>query len=174
MSALLAINWQPELRGILIVIIAVTVLCGSLFMILSTNLGVRLGFLVALAGLFAWMFLMGAIWWSYGKGLLGKEIRGRTPQTSAELAALIGRRPHQRHVGVVTMESAVAEFSGDGLDRAEVDHIEGTNRENLGDPHFGGSREPIRSRGEDAAHQFIGEFSRGQVENAGDLAIANQ
>lgn len=73
MSALLAINWQPELRGILIVIISVTVLCGSLFMILSTNLGVRLGFLVALAGLFAWMFLMGAIWWSYGKGLLGKD-----------------------------------------------------------------------------------------------------
>ncbi len=73
MSALLAINWEPQLRGILIVIIAVTVLCGSIFLILATNMGVRLGFLVALAGLFGWMFLMGGIWWSYGKGLLGKD-----------------------------------------------------------------------------------------------------
>ena len=73
MSNLLAIGWEPELRGILIVIIAVSVLCGSIFIILATNMGVRLGFLVALAALFGWMFLMGAIWWSYGKGLLGKD-----------------------------------------------------------------------------------------------------
>ena len=48
MSALLAIGWKPELRGILIVIIAVVVLCGSIYLILATNLGARLGFLVAL------------------------------------------------------------------------------------------------------------------------------
>ena len=73
MSSLLAIGWEPELRGILIVIISVTVLCGSIFLILSTNMGVRLGFLVALAALFGWMFIMGANWWMYGKGLLGAD-----------------------------------------------------------------------------------------------------
>jgi hypothetical protein len=73
MSALLAITWMPELRGILTVIIAVFALCGSVYMILGTNLGARLGFLVALTGLAGWMFLMGAIWWTYGKGLLGQE-----------------------------------------------------------------------------------------------------
>lgn len=73
MSALLAVNWEWELRGTLIVIISVAVLCGSLFLILGTNLGARLGFLVAIAGLAGWMFLMGAIWWSYGKGLLGPD-----------------------------------------------------------------------------------------------------
>ncbi len=73
MSALLAVTWEWELRGTLIVIIAVSVLCGSVYMILGTNLGARLGFLVALAALAGWMFLMGAIWWSYGKGLLGPE-----------------------------------------------------------------------------------------------------
>ena len=52
---LLAIAWEPELRGILIVIIAVVVLCGSIYMILATNLGARLGFLVALAGLTGWL-----------------------------------------------------------------------------------------------------------------------
>ncbi|MDO8363719.1 MAG: hypothetical protein Q7V88_12540 [Actinomycetota bacterium] len=73
MNALLAVNWHWELRGTLIVIIAVAVLCGSLFLILGTNLGARLGFLVALTGLAGWMFIMGAVWWTYGKGLLGAE-----------------------------------------------------------------------------------------------------
>lgn len=73
MSALVAIGWQPELRGILITIIAVTTFCGSCYLVLSTNLGARLGFLVAFAGLAGWMFIMGAIWWSYGKGLLGPD-----------------------------------------------------------------------------------------------------
>ena len=83
MNALLAVNWEWELRGSLIVIISVAVLCGSVYLILGTNMGARLGFLVALAGLAGWMFLMGAIWWSYGKGLLGpdsswKAVGGKT------------------------------------------------------------------------------------------------
>ena len=73
MSALLAVGWEWELRGTLIVIMAVTVLCGSCYLVLATNLGARLGFLVALAALAGWMFLMGAMWWSYGKGLLGED-----------------------------------------------------------------------------------------------------
>jgi hypothetical protein len=73
MGALVAIGWQPELRGILIVIIAVFVFMGSTYLILSTNLGARLGFLVAFAALAGWMFIMGATWWSYGKGLLGPD-----------------------------------------------------------------------------------------------------
>jgi hypothetical protein len=82
-AAILAISWQPELRGILITIIAVVTFCGSCYFLLSTNLGARLGFLVAFAALAGWMFLMGATWWSYGKGLLGPDaswspISGRT------------------------------------------------------------------------------------------------
>jgi hypothetical protein len=73
MSALLAVSWEWELRGTLIVIIAVTVLCGSIYLILGTNMGARLGFLVTFAALAGWMFLMGSIWWSYGKGLLGPD-----------------------------------------------------------------------------------------------------
>jgi hypothetical protein len=87
MSAVLAIGWQPELRGILITIIALVTFCGSCYFLLSTNLGARLGFLVAFAALAGWMFLMGATWWSYGKGLLGPDaswspISGRTVLTA--------------------------------------------------------------------------------------------
>jgi hypothetical protein len=72
MNALLAIGWEPELRGVLTIIIAVVTLCGSVYMILGTNMGARLAFLVSLAALAGWMFIMGAIWWTYGKGLLGE------------------------------------------------------------------------------------------------------
>jgi hypothetical protein len=83
LSSILAIGWEPELRGILIVIIAVVSLNGTVYLVMATNLGARLGFLVALAGLAGWMALMGFIWMIYGIGLKGedptwKAVSGRT------------------------------------------------------------------------------------------------
>lgn len=73
MNALLSVTWEPQLRGILITIIAISVFCGSIYFLLSTNLGARLGFLVAFAALAGWMFILGSVWWAYGKGLLGPD-----------------------------------------------------------------------------------------------------
>ena len=82
-AIVLAINWEPELRGILTVMIGTVVWMGSVYLILGTNLGARLGFLIALTGLVGWMALMGFIWWIYGIGLKGdepswKQVEGRT------------------------------------------------------------------------------------------------
>ena len=82
-AALLAINWEPELRGILTVIIGTVVWMGSIYLILGTNLGARLGFLVAFTGLMGWMALMGLVWWIYGIGLKGdvpewRQVPGQT------------------------------------------------------------------------------------------------
>ncbi len=71
--SLLAIGWEPELRGLLTVIMGVVVLMGSVYMILATNIGSRLSFLVTLTGLMGWMVLMGMTWWIYGIGLKGPE-----------------------------------------------------------------------------------------------------
>jgi len=73
LSTILAFGWNPEIRGITFVGIGVLVLCGSVYLLLGTNLGARLGFLVALAAFFGWMTIMGGIWWTYGIGLKGKE-----------------------------------------------------------------------------------------------------
>jgi len=69
----LAVTWDPFIRGIVVVLIGVGVLCGSIYLLLLTNLGARLGFLVAMAGLFGWLALMGAVWVVYGIGLKGKD-----------------------------------------------------------------------------------------------------
>lgn len=73
LSTLLAINWEPELRGVLTVLIGTAVWMGSIYLILGTNLGARLGFMVAFAGLAGWMALMASVWWIYGIGLKGDE-----------------------------------------------------------------------------------------------------
>ena len=73
LSALLAVGWEPEIRGWIIVIISVAVLMGSTYLILGTNLGARLGFLVAITGLSGWMMSMAIIWAVYGIGLKGPE-----------------------------------------------------------------------------------------------------
>lgn len=70
---LLAIGWEPELRGLLTVVISVVILMGSIYLIMLTNMGSRLAFLVVLAGLSGWMVLMGLTWWIYGIGLRGPD-----------------------------------------------------------------------------------------------------
>ncbi|QGG93801.1 hypothetical protein [Actinomarinicola tropica] len=66
-----AISWEPQIRGMLAVLIGFVVLCGSVYLLLATNSGVRTGLLLAIAGLFGWMSIMGIIWWMYGIGWVG-------------------------------------------------------------------------------------------------------
>lgn len=71
--SVLAIGWEPELRGLLTVVMGVVCLMGSIYLILATNMGSRLAFLVTLTALTGWMVLMGMTWWIYGIGLKGPE-----------------------------------------------------------------------------------------------------
>ena len=71
MTLMALVGWDPILTGYLAVLISILVLCGSTYLLLATNLGVRLGFLVAWTGLWAWNLLMGIIWWFFGIGWVG-------------------------------------------------------------------------------------------------------
>ena len=86
-TPLLAIAWDPVITGYLAVGIGVGVLVGSVYLLLGTNLGTRLGFLISLAGLAGWMFLMGIIWWVYGIGLVGDPPGWRALQVTTSAAA---------------------------------------------------------------------------------------
>ena len=68
-----ALTWEPQVKGGLYVVIAITILCGSCHMLLATNMGARLGFLLAGAGLFGWLATLGCIWWAYARGPVGPE-----------------------------------------------------------------------------------------------------
>lgn len=106
MHTLLAINWEPQLRGILIIIISTVVLCGSVYLIIGTNVGARLGFLISLASLAGWMMLMGAMWWAFGIGLVGTDSSWK-PMTGA---AILQDTASFREVGLI---EAAIDDSGD-------------------------------------------------------------
>src|SRR3954453_15496473 len=72
-NMLAAISWDPGFRGILVVAVGVLVLMGSVYLLLATNSGARLGFLLALTGLMGWMTIMGTVWSIYGIGKKGPD-----------------------------------------------------------------------------------------------------
>ena len=67
------ITWDPQIRGAAILITAVLILPGSVYLLLATNMGARVGFLLAVAGLTGWITVMAVIWMVYGIGLKGRD-----------------------------------------------------------------------------------------------------
>jgi hypothetical protein len=67
-----ALTWDPQIRGFLIVISALLILPGSVYLLLATNTGPRVGFLLALAGLTGWIAIMGTVWMIFGIGMIGR------------------------------------------------------------------------------------------------------
>jgi hypothetical protein len=57
------LSWDPALKGILVVLVGATVLFGSVYLIVATNTGVRLGLLITLSGLFGFLSILTLYWW---------------------------------------------------------------------------------------------------------------
>ncbi len=73
LHTLAGIAWDPQIRGFLAFAVGVVVLMGSVYLLLVTNVGLRLGFLLAATAVFGWLTIMGGIWWTYGTiGMLGQ------------------------------------------------------------------------------------------------------
>lgn len=70
-GALAAISFDNEVRGLLVVLLGASILMGSVWLILSTNTGFRLGTLIAISAIFGWTAMMAFIWSLYGIGLQG-------------------------------------------------------------------------------------------------------
>lgn len=124
-SLIFALSWNPQVRGGLYVLVAVVVLCGSVFLILGTNMGGRLGFQLAAAGLTGFFVVIGSVWWVYGIGPKGES---PTWQPTMVVAGDLG----QGGTGVVAgfpqgwekLELTSPEVA-DALPVAEVDLTEG-------------------------------------------------
>lgn len=75
LNVVAGISWEPEIRGALVVLIASSVLMGSIWLVLVTDVGSRVGTLLIATGFFGWLFIMGLIWWLYG----GNVLKGDDP-----------------------------------------------------------------------------------------------
>ncbi len=70
-GALAAISFDNEVRGLLTVLLGSAILMGSVWLIISTNTGFRLGSLIAISAIFGWTAMMALLWALYGIGLQG-------------------------------------------------------------------------------------------------------
>lgn len=68
--------WDPTIIGILAPVSGVFLFCGSCYLLLSTNLGARLGFLVAATALTGFMVLLSTLWLTTSTPL--ESPKGRT------------------------------------------------------------------------------------------------
>lgn len=73
LNLIAALSWDPQVRGFLIFLTSFVILVGSVYLLLATNTGARLGFLLAAAGLTGWCATMGWIWVMYGIGIRGED-----------------------------------------------------------------------------------------------------
>ena len=76
--------WNPTILGVLVVLSAIGLFCGSAYLLLATNLGGRLGFLVAFASLTGFMVLLTTLWLDVGQQ--------RYRPAARALAVVVGRR----------------------------------------------------------------------------------
>lgn len=81
-----ALEWNITTRGILFPAIMFVILCGATYVILATNVGNRLGFLLANAGFWAWMVLMTITWMIYGIGLKGTPPSWKVKEVITEVS----------------------------------------------------------------------------------------
>jgi hypothetical protein len=125
---LAGIAWDPQIRGFLAVLVGVVVLMGSVYLLLGTNLGARLGFLVALSAVFGWCTIMGITWWVYGNiGMLGEAPHwvvedvvyqeGGTPEDGLALAGLDDA--HQLDTASLPSPEEIQEMNEEAIDLLE-------------------------------------------------------
>ena len=69
--------WYPTILGVLVVVFAIGLFCGSLYLLLATNLGARLGFLVAFTALAGFMVILTSMWITTASPL--NTLKGRIP-----------------------------------------------------------------------------------------------
>ena len=72
----------PDDPRVLVVVAGVGLFCGSVYLLLGTNLGARLGFLVAFTGLMGFMVLLSTLWITTASPL--NTLKGHIPKWVAK------------------------------------------------------------------------------------------
>jgi hypothetical protein len=73
--------WYPTILGVLVVVFAILLFVGSIYLLLSTNMGARLGFLVVFAALMGFMVVLTSLWLVTASPL--NTLKGRIPSWKA-------------------------------------------------------------------------------------------
>lgn len=160
------ISFDPFFRGLLSVLVGVVVLVGGTYLLIATNIGARAGMMIACAGLFGWMFLMGIIWTIYGIGWSGGD-------PSWELVEVNVDDAEDNDDGLLFSEIEVAQqLAGADIsvdnpdpDAAQVEALAKAANTDLGEWRYLSTSDGIRGEAQASADAFLIEED---IYDAGD------
>ena len=93
---------------------------------------------------------------------------------STHALVLLRRGPHQGDLGIVNVKLALAIALGNGVGRAEIDHVERADRADEGHAAADGCAKAVVGGGKHAAHQEIADFRRREVDDRGEHSGIDQ
>lgn len=105
--------WYPTILGVLVVVAGVLLFVGSIYLILGTNMGARLGFLVTFTSLMGFMVVLTSLWITTASPL--NTLRGAVPKWEI------------KEVVPSLDESTLAEVQNIQEDGTKVDAVESAN-----------------------------------------------
>jgi hypothetical protein len=111
--------WYPTILGVLVVIAAVVLFLGTVYILLGTNLGARQGFLIAFTGLAGFMVVLTALWCTTASPL--NTLKGRIPQWKVQEVIASPEKSKTADVHDIKQKSNIAEATEASNVKAAVD-----------------------------------------------------
>jgi hypothetical protein len=108
-----------RLRGYFIVVFAVGLFCGSIYLLLATNVGARLGFLIASASLSGFLMLLGLIWFTNLTPL--NALHGPPPHWTVEEVVDNPAQAKTEKTRTIEKDGVPVELAAQGEIKATVD-----------------------------------------------------
>jgi hypothetical protein len=115
--------WDPKLKGYLTVIMAVGLFCGSVYLLMWTNMGSSQAFLVSASAIFGIMMILSTLWVT---GEFHQAYKGRQPAWKLEEVLPAGSPYTDSSVGKVRDLDPVADEATtleEGQIRPDLEHI---------------------------------------------------
>ncbi len=141
-------------RGLLSVIVLFLILVGGTYLLIATNIGVRNGFLIASAGFFGWMFLMGIFWTVYAKGWIGEAPTWhQEEQLSSENRDLLFASNKE----VAELDAIRFTSEKTDPDEAQLDVVEQSKNTDIGGWKYLPTSDAVRGDAQSAAVTFLTE-----------------
>jgi hypothetical protein len=84
---LASLSWSPGLRAIILIAVAVGALMGSTYLLLSTNVGSRLGLLMSVTAVAGVLTALSSVWMMLGLGYKGRAPEWKIKEVTAGSAA---------------------------------------------------------------------------------------
>lgn len=159
--------WYPTILGVLVFVSAVGLFCGSVYLLLATDLGARLGFLVAAGTLSGFMVLLSLLWLSTASPL--NTLKGRIPSWKAVESVKGGDLARSKIPAVQTVKT-----TGKKVDTAEQANVKAATDQVVVTPALNPGAQEVAATSKFAIYQAATDYLVTDVYETGGGNVFSQ